>query len=280
MAGLDPTGTNWTDIEIDLIVADYFAMLALDLKGEAFVKAHRNEELQRLTGRTRGSIEFKHQNISAVMVRLGLPWLRGYKPMSNFQEALVAGVERYFAIYPPVSVAPAPISKIGLSENDQLFMGPPPVANDDEPIPELLKRLVRKFDPAARDAKNRALGRAGEERVLQSEISRLRNEGRNDLADQVRWVADLDGDGAGFDIRSFQASGDETFLEVKTTVGDARTPFYLSENERLFSEERADAFRIVRLYDFARSARAFEIQPPLQSKLILDPSVWKASFGN
>lgn len=256
-------------------------MLALDLKGEAFVKAHRNEELQRLTGRSKGSIEFKHQNISAVMARLGLPWLRGYKPMSNFQEALVAGVERFLAIHPPATIAPTPIAKIGFSEGDQLFIERPPlVANDDEPAPEQLKRLVRKFDPAARDARNRALGRAGEERVLQSEIARLRNEGRSDLADQVRWVADLDGDGAGFDVRSFQASGDETFLEVKTTVGDARTPFYLSENERLFSEERADAFRIVRLYDFARSARAFEIAPPLESKLILDPSVWRASFGS
>lgn len=256
-------------------------MLALDLKGEAFVKAHRNEALQSLTGRSKGSIEFKHQNISAVMVRLGLPWLRGYKPMSNFQEALVAGVERYLAVHPPASVAPLPVSKNGFAENDQLFIEQPPiVANDDEPTPGLLKRLVRKFDPATRDAQNRALGRAGEERVLQSEISRLRNEGRDDLARQVRWVADLDGDGAGFDIRSFQTSGDETFLEVKTTVGDARTPFYLSENERLLSEEQPEAFRIVRLYDFARSARAFEIAPPLKSKLVLDPSVWKASFGN
>lgn len=281
MAGLDPTGTDWSSGEIDLIVADYFSMLAMDLRREPFVKAHRNEELQRLTGRSRGSIEFKHQNISAVMMRLGLPWLRGYKPLSNFQEALVSGVERFLAVNPPTMIAPVPAAQVGVEEGSLLFIEPPPViANDDAPSPEPLKRLIRKFDPASRDEKNRALGRAGEERVLASEITRLRNEGRSDLADRVRWVADLDGDGAGFDIQSFERSGRETFLEVKTTMGDARTPFYLSENERLFAEERSDAFRIVRLYDFARSMRAFEISPPLESKLILDPSVWKASFGN
>jgi hypothetical protein len=93
----DPTGTDWTDQEVDLIVADYFDMLQLDLAGTHYVKSHRNAELQRLTGRSRGSIEFKHQNISAVLLRLGLPWIAGYKPMANFQNALIDGIGRYLA---------------------------------------------------------------------------------------------------------------------------------------------------------------------------------------
>jgi hypothetical protein len=48
---------------------------------------------------------------------------------------------------------------------------------------------------AARDARNRDLGRAGEEFVVDFERSRLRRAGRSDLARDVRWVADLDGDG-------------------------------------------------------------------------------------
>jgi hypothetical protein len=45
-------GRGWyrTDREVDLIVADYFDMLRLGPAGETYVKKHRNEALQKLTG--------------------------------------------------------------------------------------------------------------------------------------------------------------------------------------------------------------------------------------
>jgi hypothetical protein len=64
----DVTGTDWSAGEIDLIVADYFDMFGKELTGQLVNKAERNRALQELTGRSRGSIEFKHQNISAVLV--------------------------------------------------------------------------------------------------------------------------------------------------------------------------------------------------------------------
>jgi hypothetical protein len=71
-----------TAAEVSLIVADYFDMLRLDLAGQEFVKAERNRALQeRLNGRNRISIEFKHQNISAVLLDLELPYLNGYTPV-------------------------------------------------------------------------------------------------------------------------------------------------------------------------------------------------------
>lgn len=63
----------WTETEIDLIVADYFAMLGVEIEGRPFNKAERNRALQEVLARSRGSIEFKHQNISAVMLGLGQP---------------------------------------------------------------------------------------------------------------------------------------------------------------------------------------------------------------
>lgn len=60
-------GNAWSDREIDLIVTDYFAMLAADLAGQSYSKIEHNRALQRLTGRSKGSVEFKHQNISAVL---------------------------------------------------------------------------------------------------------------------------------------------------------------------------------------------------------------------
>ena len=40
-------------------------------------------------------IEFKHQNISAVLKGLGEAWILGNKPADNFQMALVDAVQRW-----------------------------------------------------------------------------------------------------------------------------------------------------------------------------------------
>ncbi|MEO3387593.1 DUF3883 domain-containing protein [Mesorhizobium sp. CAU 1741] len=271
-------GTDWTEREIDLIVADYFDMLALTLAGRPFVKSQRNAALQALTGRSRGSIEFKHHNISAVLYQLGMNWLPGYVPRHNFQHALVDGVERHLARHPvlfenPSPAAPAP----GMHELAAIFFEEPPVRAFED-VPRALERIVRKFDPALRDARNRQLGNRGEERVFFAEQSGLRAQGRNDLARKVRWVSAEDGDGAGYDIRSFDPTGRERLIEVKTTTGHKQTPFLLSENERAFSQERPDAFRLVRLFDFAREPRAFELTPPLDQAVLLKAATWRAHF--
>ena len=278
MAADDRTGDDWNAQEIDLIVADYFDMLDKWLRGEPYVKSHHNAELQRRTGRSRGSIEFKHQNISAVLDALSMPWIPGYKPMANFQHALFDCVEKFIDERAELTMA-VPANEMALAEHGALFIGEAPVKierpEDSHPA---LARLVRKFDPAARDERNRALGRLGEERVLTSERARLRGEGRDDLARKVKWVAQEEGDGAGYDILSFTARGEERFLEVKTTAGHMQTPFFISRNEKNFAEERPDGFRIFRLYDFAKEPKAFKIAPPLESRLILDAANYRASF--
>lgn len=274
----DPTGTDWSDGEIDLIVADYFEMLRMERMGEPYVKAERNRALQELTRRSRGSIEFKHQNISAVLRELGMDWIFGYKPAANYQNALIVGIGRYLDYRYDVLVAPAPTTIQGAAESSPLFFESAPIVEATPKAPAELVRLVRKFDPAARDAKNRVLGKRGEERVFLSEQARLKTEARADLAKRVRWVSEEDGDGAGYDILSFDAVGKERLLEVKTTVGSQTTPFFLTENERLLSTERPKEFRLVRLYEFNRTPKAFELEPPLDHAVILQPSIYRASF--
>lgn len=275
------SGSDWRDWEIDLIVADYFDMLNMELRYEPFVKAQRNVALQEVTGRSRGSIEFKHQNISAVLLQLGMPWILGYKPMANFQQALLDGIERHLDAKDRTATDPIEATPHkGFAESSSIFFGPPPLLTPrNNALPDTVRRLVRKFDPAARDARNRQLGRLGEEAILKNEIDGLRHAGRIDLAKRVRWVSQEDGDGAGYDILSFDHAGNERLLEVKTTKGGALTPFYLSENERSFAEERADSFRLVRLYDFARQPRAFELSPPLEGHVKLGGVIYRASFG-
>ena len=80
----------WTDEENDLIVADYFAMLADDISARRYTKAeHCRALLPLLNDRSEGSVEFKHQNISAVLKGLGEDWIPGYKPAFNLQMTFV-----------------------------------------------------------------------------------------------------------------------------------------------------------------------------------------------
>lgn len=83
-------GEPWRVEEVALIVTDYLSMLTAELNGQAYNKsARRRALLARLPGRSDGSIEFKHCNISAVMLELGYPYVRGYKPRSNFQRQVL-----------------------------------------------------------------------------------------------------------------------------------------------------------------------------------------------
>ncbi len=273
----DVAGSDWSAGEIDLIVADYFAMLHDELSGRTYVKAAHNEALQRLIGRSRGSIEFKHQNISAVLVRLGMRWIRGYKPMANFQGALIEGIGRYLAARPEQLSSFPEQGQSAVAESAELWIGPPPTLTpaDREETPAL-RRLVRQFDPAERDARNRKLGEEGEAIVLQHERRRLAAEGRADLAGKVEWTSKERGDGAEYDIRSFFHDGRERLIEVKTTAGAASTPFFISENERAFSDERPGAFRLLRLYNVLDRPAAFELAPPLSEQLKLNPTNFRA----
>ena len=275
----DIRGSIWSDSEIDLIVADYFDMLADEIASRPYIKAEHNRALQAITGRNHASVEFKHCNISAVLDLLGIPTIRGYRPRPNFQNALIEGVDRYLAVKGEPAFVSAVPKLAAVAEAPTLWIGPPPqtVIEENEP-PARMRQLIRKFDPAERDARNRTLGKRGEELVYMHEQFKLRTAGRDDLARKVEWTSEVRGDGAGYDIRSFEPSGSERLIEVKTTNGPARTPFFLSENERAFSDVRADAFRLLRLYGLTEKPCAFELRPPLSERLALNPVSYRASI--
>jgi len=273
-------GRDWSDEELDLIVADYFAMLEAERAGGAYVKAHHARELAARTGRAHKSVEFKHMNISAVLRELGLPTIRGYRPMENIQRAIFPAIDRYLSARPAL-LTPEPPAPAGVAEAPPLWEEPPPTPapTPRPPRPEGLERLVRKFDPVERDFRNRALGRAGEALVVDLERRRLEQADRRDLARKVRWVSQEDGDGAGYDVHSFDPSGADRLLEVKTTYGGSRTPFFLTRNEKGLSDERPDAFRILRVYEFGQAPRLFRLRPPLGEAVILETETWRAGFG-
>jgi len=275
---------DWNDAQNDAIVMDYFAMLADDIVGRPYSKAEHNRLLQARIGRGRGSIEYKHQNISAVLKGLGEAWIPGYKPAFNFQTSLADAVVRWLDRHPDW-LAPAGRIAMGqppsaLREGTMLWIGPPPTHSNAPPPDDLgqMTAIARKYDVAERDARNRALGRAGEERVLVHERTSLLAAGRTGLAERIRWVSHVDGDGAGYDILSFDADGRDRLIEVKTTNGWERTPFHITRNELAVAEERRDDWRLVRLWNFAREPKAFELRPPLDAHVSLMATSYQANL--
>jgi hypothetical protein len=270
----------WNDMEIDLIVADYFGMLDAEIAGYPFNKSEHNRTLQQLITRSRGSIEFKHQNISAIMLGLGQPWIEGYKPATNFQNALVDGVLRWLDVRPDWLVPQEQSPTAMVRETRTLWIGPPPTQRNEPPPvdPEFMAAIGRKYDVAERDARNRKLGKAGEELILQHERLTLAQAGREDLADKVRWTAVQDGDGFGFDIASFEPDGRERLIEVKTTNGWERTPFHITRNEISIASARRDDWHLVRVWNFAREPKAFALRPPLADHVELTASTFQADL--
>lgn len=271
----------WTDEENDLIVADYFAMLVDDLAGNPLNKAASYRQLADRIDRSAKAIEYKHQNISAVLKALGETWLTGLAPAFNFQSSLEDAVLRWMNSHPEwVLRAPGSRPPTGLYDAAQIWIGPPPTLSNQPPPQELdlMLRIARKSDVAGRDERNRVLGRAGEERVLAYERSVLRSAGRDDLARKVRWVSEEDGDGAGYDIASFERDGRSRLIEVKTTNGWDRTPFHITRNELTVAEERRGEWCLFRLWNFSREPKAFELRPPLDAHVSLTATSYRASF--
>jgi hypothetical protein len=140
-------------------------------------------------------------------------------------------------------------------------------------------RPAVKRDYLAREASNRSLGRAGELFALDFERWRLSQLGAGQLAERVKHVSEVDGDGLGHDIQSFEMDGSERFIEVKTTAFGDLTPFFVSANELQFAAVTGERFRLYRLFDFRSAPRLFELVGPIDRHCRLDPASYRASFG-
>lgn len=77
--------SSWTDNELSVAVRAYVGMLHAELNGESYSKSAVNQELRDglLAGRTKSSVEFRMQNISAALSELRMPIIQGYRPAQN-----------------------------------------------------------------------------------------------------------------------------------------------------------------------------------------------------
>jgi hypothetical protein len=279
---------DWTEQEVRLIVADYFAMLEAELQGgELYKKSeHRKALIPLLGGRSDGSVEFKHQNISSVLVELGLPYVEGYKPRGNYQGLLATEVESFLDQRPGFleQLAAAPtlnpnsIQQPPSLDLSQINVDPPEkIIAPSRTGKPWLSRRGKRIDFAEKNAADRRLGKLGEEFVYDLERHRNKDAGRDDLALKVQWVAQTIGDGLGFDILSFDEADDsERMLEVKATGLGKFFPFYVTANEVRCSDDIPDKFHLFRVFNMGREPQIYILHGSLKILCQLEPILFRA----
>jgi len=277
--------SEWSQLECEAIIQDYMAMFGSELKGEPYSKAeHRRALLPKLDSRTEGSIEFKHQNISAVLIELGYPYITGYKPAWNYQKLLKDIIVSYLSankqvveqsVNDLIAIEPAQPD----IDNWQQVLTDPPESTKESNQHRVREYRPGYFDFSAREAGNRKLGLTGEEFIMKYEDYRLRNLGREDLAKEIEWTSKVKGDGAGYDIRSFDVQNEkELFIEVKTTNSGKYQPFYISDNEVSFSDQYASQYALYRVYQMKADPKLFKLFGQIESQVNLSPKTYSASF--
>ena len=278
-------GEDWSRLEVEACVADYLTMLTLELNGQRYSKTqHANALLEKLDGRSRPSLEFKHCNISAVMLALGFPYIDGYKPRENFQGMLLDVIEAQVQTRIPLQEAAQaavlrPAMAVAQADNHAVWVDvPKPTRIREAPAGYAPRFSPAKRDYLAQEALNRSLGRAGELFVMELEARRLHAAGKKALSERVEHVA-ATRDGLGFDVLSYEESGRERLIEVKTTAFGQLTPFFVSRNELARSEADAERYHLYRVFDFRNKARLFLLSGAIGESCALEATTYLARLG-
>jgi len=276
--------SDWTIEEVKSIVDDYFSMLSDELSNNPYNKSEHNRSLRELlSNRSRGSIEFKHANISAVLIELGFPYIDGYKPRYNYQSSLFEFIQDYL-------------------ESNQEFINQALLVENDDPTPQYKPDesiLNSRTDPPKQslpkkkqihwknkkgtkknyqdvEGKNEKLGIDGEKFIVDHEKVRLKVAGRSDLAEKVEHVSQTKGDGLGYDVLSFNEDGSEMWIEVKTTRSGKFYPFLISQNEVQCSIDNPQEFYLYRVFNFRKDPKFYVLHGSLEELCELVPTTFNA----
>lgn len=124
------------------------------------------------------------------------------------------------------------------------------------------------------------IGKCGESLVLNYEKHRLISENRPDLADKVKWISNDLGDGAGYDILSYEninGKYEEIYIEVKSTTSSSNNDFEITINEINASNLYNDRYYIYRVLNVYSNKPVFYRQKgKIESNYNLVPINFKA----
>ena len=279
---------NWSESEVKTAVEDYFSMLRQELTGKKYNKSrHRHALIVHLNNRSEGSIELKHQNISAVLIEMGIPYIDGYKPRFNYQRSLLPEAITSFLnenpdLYELFKENSDQVPSIPDVKDILAAMENPPKHEDKSHMPVPVHPGI--LNPAGinyleREAHNQKLGEAGEKFAINFEKARLIRAGKESLADLIEQVSETVGPSAGFDILSFEENGTDRYIEAKTTKHGKSTPFFITPHELEISQKKASHYFLYRIFRFQENPRIFYLHGSLQGQCVLKPSQYLARPG-
>jgi len=187
----------------------------------------------------------------------GVPYIPGYKPLKNYQHALLEEIIQYLTRRPEIreliSNDVESIADIPTVEEILDALVPPPTPRSKriglsaEPRASYIHRSINYLE---REAANHSLGNAGERFILNFEHARLISIGKEYLADRIQHISVEEGDWVGYDIHSYDANGNDRFIEAKTTRYGEETPFFVSANELRFSDQHRNNYHLYRVFNF------------------------------
>jgi hypothetical protein len=277
------SGTDWNRAEVEAIVADYFSMLTSELAGTPYNKAaHRRALKPFLADCSDQSVEYKHANISAALLDAGFPYITGYKPRSNYQTLLAEVVAERLECEPELMEMAASDADrpMAVPEVDNILAAlterPKSPAEPNQasgPAPSIIRLTTNYIE---REARNRSLGSAGEVFVINYERARLIRAGRESLATKIEHTSKVRGDYEGYDVLSFEESGAERLIEVKTTKYGSETPFFVTRNEVSTSEKHALRYQLYRLFEFREAPRLYTLPGAIGSTCQLSAATFLA----
>jgi hypothetical protein len=174
-----------------------------------------------------------------------------------------------------------------------ILSGPKPPGRASQP--KIEKRTIEAFEKGKVPKKKRKItpeeflkiksimeenGQLGEEHVLKAERARLRRADRADLAAKISWISQ-ESIAEGYDILSFEVTGEEKFIEVKATAGKQNT-FEMSDNEWQKACELGEQYYICRVISVRDDPSHIHIKNPrqleLQGRVLKTSTGWRVTY--
>jgi len=275
-------GSGWSWIECEAIVSDYFEMLTMELSGRPFNKAEHNRKLREsLDGRSRGAVEQKHMNISAILRDMGYATIDGYKPLSNYQREILPDiVGAQIATTGEFSGVEKPqFDEVKHFGNMLARLQDAPERTEPRTNLQLERASYqpRKTNFVEQQEINSKTGFSGEQFILSYEKARLGFAGKDSLVAKIEQVS-LSDDSLGFDIKSYEENGKDRFIEVKTTKLTSRhIPFFVTQNELQVSQRLASQYHLYRVYNLTHDPHFFIRSGAIDDNFTLKASSYKAT---
>jgi len=166
----------------------------------------------------------------------------------------------YFSKHYSINIASNVVALNNFQET--LFVSENITLEEDKTMPSIpviqykYQGRTHKTDFIERIKRQSTIGKAAEKIVYEHEVERIRKIDPNRI-DEVKWESNINGDGAGYDIKSIDIDSSgfitDKYIEVKATTRGKDTPIEVTRNEVGCSKHFGNEYIVYRLYDFKPS---------------------------